>query len=286
LQPGSGPDHGSSVCYTAPISFRFPKDAKSCCQAGKPRCPLPPSVAIEANGLRVRTTYAITARANKTGLLSRVMKTKRTLAFWPGDISQDQVHDSVQRDGFVHSSAMLPANKLQGRQESFLLPGLLPLYSPAVTLEMVLPSPPVLTPGGRMALQILIHAPRELMEDAGNLQMQTITTRLRQETVARIGSSTRSSATNWSLWTMRGAVPIDRELLEVDCGSWHGLLIPDVTPSFRSCFISQSYSLEVVAGILSRKQPHPQVRRNSFEVVIFVRLLCLHTDCSVCVCLH
>jgi hypothetical protein len=159
---------------------------------------------------------------------------------------------------------MLPASRLGWPDNGPCLTstGRLPAYSPALTLELLMPYPATLCIGRDTCLQIFIHAGSNLLDVVGPLQLRSATARLRSTTTSRAGgAAVRTDVAYRSLWHSEGAVPIVCEKLKVDCGVWKNSsgLLGISTLSFDSCAISREYAVEVVLGITSRLQPLTQV---------------------------
>ncbi|KAL1896316.1 hypothetical protein Sste5346_004700 [Sporothrix stenoceras] len=134
----------------------------------------------------------------------------------------------------IRSTAWLPASKLgiedygidtgaptSKTQQQALLPGCLPPYSPSMTLEAVMP--PVITPGQPVDLGLFLRTPRSVLntvaETGGGLQLCSLSVRLRRQTQARIGASTRIDETTWPIWSVQGSMPIRQEKVDIACGN-------------------------------------------------------------------
>ncbi|KJR89603.1 uncharacterized protein SPSK_06221 [Sporothrix schenckii 1099-18] len=193
----------------------------------------------------------------------------------------------------VRSTAWMPASKLGIEERSStdaadawavkaqnppVLPGCLPAYSPAISLEMVMPNLPVITPGQPLDLGLFLRTPRSFLDtvaDTGcTLQLCSLSVRLRRQIHAQIGAATRVDDTTWPLWSVKGSVPIRQEKVDIACGgsggsssSSHGddnssddtaggIHLPPATiaaiqgqPGFATCFASRVYTLEVSMGV-------------------------------------
>ncbi|CAK7236909.1 hypothetical protein SBRCBS47491_009796 [Sporothrix bragantina] len=196
----------------------------------------------------------------------------------------------------IHSTAWLPASKL-GFEDStddasntsasgmttpesrspILIPDGLPAYSPAMTLEAVMPNPPTITLGQPVSLNLFLRTPRSLLDavarTGGRLQLCSLSVRLRRKTQARIGVAKHVDDITWVLWSVNSNVPILQEKVDIACGSVDkdeqqdprrkkgegeagGLHLPESCasaiqgqPGFGACFASRTYTLEVAMGV-------------------------------------
>lgn len=271
-------------------------------------CPLPPSTLLSTPGVKVRVSYGVTAVCRRPGssfyhrLLHHTVTARQPITYAP-PITEQLLHGSAQprqplsppsspvsmlsnptpetdRHQLIRSTAWLPASKL-GIEDSTdagtptakaqtLLPGCLPPYSPAMTLEVVMPNPPVITPGQPVGLGLFLRTPHSLLdavaETGSGLQLCSLSVRLRCQTQARIGAAMRVDETMWPIWSVRGSVPIRQEKVDIACGigaktnegddNKSGVILPPAAaaamegqPGFGTCFASRVYTLEVAMGV-------------------------------------
>ncbi|OAA63725.1 chromosome condensation protein [Niveomyces insectorum RCEF 264] len=261
-------------CYrtdcTASFSFRFPQHAQCCGLPAKPACRLPPSTSISLPALKVTVTYSVVAVCRRPRLFARKLRARQLVHLALPDSDRPPPPASLvlldvggddgqgQNLKLARSTAWLPSSTLKSVKRHILLPGCLPPYSPAMRLEAVMPHPPQITPGQALSLGLFIHTSRPFLDEIGWVQLRSLTVRLRQQTVARVGASMRSDNKYWLVWSVKGTLPIRREKVDVSC--WHDLVcIPaSIQPGFRSCFASRQYSIEVTMGVSSKSEPEIQ----------------------------
>lgn len=142
-----------------------------------------------------------------------------------------------------------------------------PPYSPSMVLELVMPQPAVIAPGGGgIALGVFLRMPHGyLLGGSSGATLRSVHVNLRREMAARIGSAiARAAPVSWPLWSVEGAIPLRQERLDITeaCGgAWASQCeVPAAArPSFRSCFLSQTYSIEVELGV-SATPTSPEIR--------------------------
>lgn len=94
------------------------------------------------------------------------------------------------RASLVSSATLVPCISLGSNKAAMgldptatLVPGCLPPYSPAMALELVMPQPPVVSPGGNIALGVFLRTPKGLLEVDGTnspICLRSIRVRLRR----------------------------------------------------------------------------------------------------------
>ncbi|CAK7222186.1 hypothetical protein SCUCBS95973_004755 [Sporothrix curviconia] len=300
-----------------PPFSRYCKDGDSSSQPSKlPVCHLPPSTSFSTPGTRVRISYSVTAVCKRPGgrilshlhlhksLVSRqainyVAPITEQLLCGPHmslpPSSEVQLAQPVAGGGpdlalpstpkLIRSTAWLPSDKLgldgthADANTSAGSPGLLPPYSPAMTLEVAMPYPPVITPGQPIALGVVLRTPRAMLDAAErqntHIQLSSLSVRLKRQTQGRIGQSLRVDDTAWPMWAIRGSVPILHEKVDMSWGATNPgdneattagnrLLLSvsaaaaiDNQPGFWTCFASRAYSIEVSVGITAAPSKTP-----------------------------
>lgn len=237
-----------------------------CSRTAKTENSLPPTIEICSAGRKLGAIYSITATAHPTGLLKRHLKTQQELKYQSAALTsavQAGIGSSRMRySECVRNIAVLPASRLGGSDFdcNHLAPCCLPGYSPAVMLEVAMSYPPLLCRGRKANLNIFVHAPSELTEVVGPIQIRSITARLRGTVTSRIGSFTRSDRMYRPIWHTTGSIFVDQEKFEVDSGMWQNCSTPDVPLSFQAFAVSQTYAIEVILGVSSNIRPEIQVR--------------------------
>lgn len=255
-----------------PFYFTFPSNS-SCCGKGIGRArSLPPTLDIHSAGLKSKAAYVISVNVRRRGFLQRKLRAQRELKYRSvalvPSIQNCMEPTCVRHPTLISSSAMLPASRLGGPDPDLVLdgvvPGCVPAYSPALTLEVLMPYPAILSRGGKATLQIIVHSSNDFSSVVGGVNLRSITARLRGTTTSRIGSSTRTDMVYQPIWHTTGKVPIEREKFEVGCGVWQDCSLPGAVPlSFQSCTVSQTYAVEVLLGVSSQLRPQIEVSRGS-----------------------
>ncbi|CAK7236344.1 hypothetical protein SCUCBS95973_009576 [Sporothrix curviconia] len=197
----------------------------------------------------------------------------------PVSILSDLSDGSALEPGhqLIRSTAWLPASKL-GIEDSIstadafgtptdevqlALPDGLPAYSPAMTLEAIMPNPPAITPGQPPSLSLFLRTPRSLLDavarTGSRLQLCSLSVRLRRKTQACIGAAKHVDDTTWVLWSVNGSVPVLQEKIDIATrgqGEAGGIRLPTACaaaiqsqPGFGACFASRVYTLEVAMGV-------------------------------------
>ncbi|CAK7269817.1 hypothetical protein SEPCBS119000_003765 [Sporothrix epigloea] len=288
-----------------------------------PFCRLPPSTTFSTPALRVNIAYSVTAvcRRPGSGLLSQLLHSKNVVAsqsitFAPSEAEQllcgPYTPPSEPQIQLLPSSPCqpLPATCKLIRSTAWLSsstlgvdgshssnanvgpPGFLPPYSPAIRLDVVMPYPPVVTPGRTIALGLNLKTPRTVLDAANDkracLQLSSLSIRLRRQTQGSIGKSLRVDDTIWPMWSMHGNVPIQQEKLNISwitaaagdgeqttAGNLLVLSVPASAailhqPGFWTCFASRTYSIEVSVGMTVVRMPTaldecPREKRKSSE---------------------
>ncbi|CAK7231817.1 hypothetical protein SBRCBS47491_008058 [Sporothrix bragantina] len=290
-------------------SISFPPFSR-CCKNGNGNqssklsfCHLPPTTNFSTPGMRVRISYTITAVCKRPGsrLLSHLLLHKnlascQSINYTPPVTEQllcgphmslpsspeiqpvgaNLDYNSPSTLKLIRSTAWLPSEKL-GLDDAHSdnnagPPAFLPPYSPAMTLEVVMPYPPVITPGQPVALGFFLRTPRSVLDAAdrqhSDLQLSSLSVRLRRHTQGSIGHSMRVDDTTWPMWAVHGSVPIRQEKVDMTWGlgstgvdseeptSGNRLLlgVPAAAaiqnkPGFWTCLASRVYSIEVSVGV-------------------------------------
>ena len=199
-------------------------------------------------------------------------------------LSLDTPLDKPTAPGLIRNTAWLPSSALglDGDHDSTSTSSnnCLPPYSPAMALDVVMPYPPVITPGQPVALGLVLRTPRALLDAAAaheqhaHLLVTSLTVRLRRQTHGSIGLSERVDDTMWPLWAVHGSVPVLQETMDMnmdgtaaresatttdDTEDGCKLLLLDIPtsavvalqnqPGFWTCFASRLYSIEVTLGV-------------------------------------
>ncbi|CVK98840.1 uncharacterized protein FMAN_08410 [Fusarium mangiferae] len=259
------PSNNHDAEYYAPFDFTLPSSTCQC------RCQLPPSLERSSSGYTVKVEYAIIVTV-KHCLLCRVsrLKTLRRSISFESEPSIPVLPSS--NIGSISASKLFP--KLYKALASQGFSGIrtrsdecLPQYEPTVQLELLLPSPPILTPGRPTEIQLILHTPSELVNNE-NIYIRSVEAQLESYVEAKIGLVVKTVAEARSGWNLQGLFPIDREHFEVDLGTWRHYLIMDALPTCKSCVLDTTHFLRISAGISIDGSEKTQIVEASLEVII------------------
>ncbi|UKZ91472.1 uncharacterized protein TrAFT101_006450 [Trichoderma asperellum] len=143
----------------------------------------------------------------------------------------------------------------------------LPLYSPSLHMEIILPEPPLLIRGRGTPVRLMLHTPRELMQGADiyvrsvEIQMQTTMSAFLQPTWQNITETRHANA-------MNGAVQIKSEHFELNLGAWATFIVTQSRPSLNSCLLKIDYAIQVIAGISNGLESSIQYLKASLDVLV------------------
>lgn len=212
----------------------------------------------------VRIVYTLTAVCRRPGRFHRLLhtcaKVKRVLDYGTAAGSTVPSGDDDYHP-LVCSMTWLPAGKLIGMDESETASGCQPPrspppYSPAIAFEIVLPYPPVLTPGECFVIGLFVRVPDSLV---GKAVARSLTVALHRTMTARVASSVRVDHAGWPVWSVRGRLPLQHKKVSIACGQavdgstkLYGLRIPlsvPARPGFISCSVSRVYFLHARMGV-------------------------------------
>ncbi len=213
-------------------------------------CHLPPSIDIRDSGFRLRSIYSIKAIV-KQGRFCGVPRTKRVVQNLPFSCSDVAIAplpfssitslpaDNVFTQWHFSSSVSTVEN---------IRNGFLPLYSPALQVELVMPQPPILIRGHTTLVKLILRTPVEMLQ-SGNLYVRSIGIKVLASVTTYLELSPRQLRNSSPGSTIHGVVRIDKEELELDLGAWGGLLVVDFNSTFETCSLHVSHSIEIGIGI-------------------------------------
>ncbi|KAH6973970.1 hypothetical protein EDB80DRAFT_768824 [Ilyonectria destructans] len=252
----NGSDH---VVYT----FTFPS-SNSCCP-----CQLPPSLETTSSQLKIKVEYVIIVAVRYQALcrITRVKTLRRELSF--------ESEPSI---------TFLPTSNIGSLSASKLFPNLymaledgavsmvryrewLPLYTPALQLEVLLPSPPILTPGRPTPIQLILHTPPELL-DGENIYIRSVEAQLRSCIKAKVGQITQSVTETQHGWNVQALFYVNKEHFELDLGAWGQYLVLNALSTCTSCVLDLTHSLRIAAGISIGGSDETQLVETSLDVIV------------------
>lgn len=196
----------------------------------------------------VKTKYSLTVTVEHRGI-GRVFNAKRVAK-----------EISLRNDPFLAALpvayiAALPACKLYGSQSSLesrnarpQSPDCAPPYSPTLQVEAALTGPAVLVRGHATAVRVTIDVPTEILRGEP-IYVRSVGMYLHSLVTAKLGKISRQVTATRHAMSVSGAAQIDSEHYELDCGSWGHLFIHDAQPTFESCAVTVTHTVEVVTGI-------------------------------------
>ncbi|RKK16199.1 hypothetical protein BFJ66_g15710 [Fusarium oxysporum f. sp. cepae] len=217
--------------YYTPFDFTFPRSSCQC------RCQLPPSLETSSSGHTIKVEYAITVTVRHR-LLCRVsrLKTLRQVISFESEPSIPVLPTS--NIGSLSASKLFPklykalgnqgVSRIRSRSDECL-----PQYEPTLQLEVLLPSPPILTPGRPTEMQLILHTPSELVASE-NIYIRSVEAQLESCVEAKVGLVTKTVTKTQSGWNLQGLFSVNREHFEVDLGTWGQYLIMDALPTCGS----------------------------------------------------
>lgn len=244
--------------YHCPFEFELPTSLPCAC-AGT--CALPPSIHADTPKARVGISYSIAARVQRR-VFHRITRT--TTARREIQLTSSPCITALPASAI----ASLPAEKLRrdsgiGIEDSTLaLPsGSLPRYSPSLRMEVILPQAPVLTRGRGTPVRLVMHTPAEMLRGSG-LYVRSVSMQLRMCVSVRMRNTWHHIVQSRRGCIIGGVVPIRAEHFELELGDWGSFIVvhPDCKPSFASCLLNVTYSLEVAGGISKGVDGQIQVR--------------------------
>ncbi|KAH7200511.1 hypothetical protein DER44DRAFT_873561 [Fusarium oxysporum] len=251
--------------YYAPFGFTFPSSSCQC------RCQLPPSLETSSSGHTIKVEYAITVTVRHR-LLCRVsrLKTLRQVISFESEPSIPVLPTS--NIGSLSASKLFPklykalgnqgVSRIRSRSDECL-----PQYEPTLQLEVLLPSPPILTPGTPTEMQLILHTPSELVASE-NIYIRSVEAQLESCVEAKVGLVTKTVTETQSGWNLQGLFPVNREHFEVDLGAWGHYLIMDALPTCKSCVLDTTHWLRISVGISIGGSERTQIAETSLEVII------------------
>lgn len=251
--------------YYAPFDFTLPNSTCQC------RCQLPPSLDRSSSGYTVKAEYAIIVTI-KHRLLCRVsrLKTLRRAISFESEPSIPVLTSS--NIGSLSASKLFPklykalasqgVLSIRSRSDECL-----PQYEPTLQLELLLPSPPILTPGRPTEIQLILHTPSELVHSE-SIYIRSAEAQLESYVEAKVGLVTKTVVETRSGWNLQGLFPVDKEHFEVDLGTWGHYLIIDALPTCKSCVLDATHWLRISAGISIDGSEMTQIVGVSLEVII------------------
>ncbi|QGI96222.1 hypothetical protein CEK26_009291 [Fusarium fujikuroi] len=259
------PSYNYNADYYAPFDFTIPTSTCQCL------CQLPPSLERSSSGYTVKVEYAIIVTV-KHHLLCRVsrLKTLRRAISFESEPSIPVLPSS--NIGSLSASKLFPklckalasqaVSRIRSRSDECL-----PQYEPTLQLELLLPSPPILTPGRPSEIQLILHTPSELI-NSENIYIRSVEAQLETCIEAKVGLVRKTVTETQTGWSLQGMFCVDRQNFELDLGAWGQYLIIDALPTSKSCVLDTTHLLRISVGISVGGSERTQVVEASLEVII------------------
>lgn len=230
--------------YYAPFGFTFP-GSNSCCP-----CQLPPSLKTTSSGLTIKVEYVIivAVRHQVFCQITRVKTLRRELSF---KSEPSITFLPTSNIGSLSASKLFPKLYMgleDGAVSTVRYREWLPPYTPALQLEVLLPSPPILTPGRPTPIQLILHTPPELL-DGENIYIRSVEAQLRSCIKAKVGLVTRSVTETQHGWNVQALFYVNKEHFKLDLGAWGQYLVLEALSTCTSCVLDSTHSLCITAGI-------------------------------------
>ncbi|KAG8427559.1 hypothetical protein J3459_006587 [Metarhizium acridum] len=253
--------------YLCPFEFELPTNLPCAC-AGT--CELPPSLRADTPKVSVGISYSIAASVQRR-LFHRITRTTTVRR-------EIQLTSSPSITALPTSAiASLPAEKLRrdsgiGMGDSTLLASRsdsLPRYSPALQMEAILPQPPVLVRGRGTPVRLVMHTPAEMLR-GHDLYIRSVSVQLKTCVSVRIRNTWHHIIQSRRGCIIGGAVPIHTEHFELELGDWGRFIVvsPDCKPTFTSCLLNVTYSLEITGGVSKGVDGQIQHVNTSLDVLV------------------
>lgn len=240
------PNNNHNADYYAPFDFTLPGSTCQC------RCQLPPSLERSSSWYTVKVEYAIVLTV-KHRLLCRVsrLKTLRRAISFESEPSIPVLPSS--NIGSISASRLFPklykalasqgVSRIRSRSDECL-----PQYEPTLQLELLLPSPPILTPGRPTEIQLILHTPSELI-NSENIYIRSVEAQLESCIEAKVGLVRKTVTDKQTGWSLQGRFCVDRQNFELDLGAWGQYFIIDALPTCKSCVLDTTHSLRISMAI-------------------------------------
>ncbi len=230
--------------------------------------PLPPSVQLLSDSLKVTIAYRLKAVVHRPGMFIRNFTAAQDIDFrplQPPDLSN--CHEDLYY--------LKISNHLSG--EDFCLPAqvqerdALPSYSPSIKFEVAFLSPNIIHPGDHVTLQIVVTIPKEIQHVTGTLWLTKFAVRIRATTTCSKDYYVRAHDSLLSICDVRGTIPMNTapcgEIFRLPCGLWEHQTYPYILPSFASRGVRMTHRFEVEAQIMSELTRLTHVRTSSPRVM-------------------
>lgn len=245
MQSATAKDKPASCVYECPVEFKFPTSLNCACENA---CQLPSSFKVNDGKLRIKSTYLLSATVERRviGKVTRTTRVKRELPFSCNPFVHNLAASctvALCADKLTQSCNLASRELISRNRDEYL-----PLYSPSLQMEIILPEPPVLIRGQGTPVRLVLHTPRELMQEA-NVYIRSVEIQLRAATSARLRSTWGTMTETRHGNSIKGAVPIKSEDFELDLGAWGMFVAAQSRPSSNSCLVRLKYALDVAAGI-------------------------------------
>ncbi|VUC33465.1 unnamed protein product [Clonostachys rosea] len=211
---------------------------------------LPPSLRALSSAVRIAVDYVVVVAVRRKMMcgIRRTTKVRQELRL-RSEPKPNVCSESIV--GSLPASALCPGlNKALQDAESLssMDPGWLPRYTPSVQVEILPPSPPILTSESATPISIVLHIPPELLE-VEKIYLRGLLVQLKTYFTATIGGTSGTCTQTTRCWSSQGRVHLDKTRVEVKSGIWEFSIGLDVKPTCQSCTVHLTHFVEAIADI-------------------------------------
>lgn len=248
LSPNSSKprDTAQEVSHLYPFTFKFPNRLNCACPVS---CQLPPTFSADNGRLGVKCTYTlcVTIQYRMCGQFPKTKRIKREVP-----LTSCPAITAIPGSCF----AALAADRLDVKDPDLDLRelinieyhGSLPLYSPTLRLELLMPHAPVLISGKGTPIELVLHTPNELLRQSP-IYVRDVDLQLRADVSGLANPIWQDMTMTKRGSNISGTVKIETERFELQLGSWADFTVLQSQPTTVSCLFKLVYFLEATVGI-------------------------------------
>lgn len=240
----SDTSQGDSHFY--PFTLKFPDRLNCECPIS---CQLPPTFSADNGRLGIKSTYtlSVTIQYRICGQFPKTKRIKRELL-----LTSCPAITAIPGSCF----AALAADRLDVKDPDLGLRelinieyhGSLPLYSPTLRLELLIPHAPVLIRGKGTPVELLLHTPEELLRQSP-IYIRNVDLQLRADVRGLANPIWQDMTMTRHGSNISGTVKVETERFELQLGSWADFTVLQSQPTTVSCLFKLVYFLEATVGI-------------------------------------
>lgn len=208
---------------------------------------------ISGRTVSIKCTYSLLIDVEQPifGLLFKIRRLKRELEFscnpaistlpasYSVPLAADQLYQIYKGN---------PTEATEPAISELELDDCLPVYSPTLQMDLILPEPPVLVRNHGTPVRLILHTPPEILQ-CTSIYVRRVEMRLRACAAAQL-RYTWEMVTNLRYGcSINGIIPIHDKDQELDLGAWGMFMDTSSHPTSKSCVLKLGYLLEVTVGI-------------------------------------